>query len=272
MIINYSKSSFVKKYIQKLNIKRKLSSLLKKNPPSINYFAEMLKTLTEYFNAFANTGFGCLECSPARPDLPGAPGICTFQGFAGTQGALGTRPGVQHPAGWRNRGSSRSCCCLLSVQCKHQMWSGAKKQKRDLPLGCWGGGGRDPKPPWRLLHPPGCRKAQRPLPGSTGAPRAVPAPAPAARVPHSPSLGPRRSLCLCRAAPAWCGASAPLTWHRSAALEPPVLKATGKPHSPAPKAPLPQGHRTVPLALLPKEQLENVQSKPVTEQCQQSHC
>lgn len=30
MIINYSKSSFVKKYIQKLNIKRKLSSLLKK--------------------------------------------------------------------------------------------------------------------------------------------------------------------------------------------------------------------------------------------------
>lgn len=31
MIINYSKSSFVKKYIQKLNIKRKLSSLLKKN-------------------------------------------------------------------------------------------------------------------------------------------------------------------------------------------------------------------------------------------------
>lgn len=58
----------------------------------------MLKTLTKYFNTFANTGFGCLECSPAQPDLPGAPGICTFQGFAGTRGAPGTRPGVQRAA------------------------------------------------------------------------------------------------------------------------------------------------------------------------------
>lgn len=51
MIINYSKSSFVKKYIQKLNIKRKLSSLLekKKTTPFINYLVEMLKTLTRVF-------------------------------------------------------------------------------------------------------------------------------------------------------------------------------------------------------------------------------
>lgn len=113
----------------------------------------MLKTLTKYFNTFANTGFGCLECSPARPDLPGAPGICTFQGFAGTRGALGTRPGVQHAAGWRNRGSSRSCCCLLSVQCKHQMWSGAKKQEQDLP---WGAGvevAETPDPPGGYCTP-----------------------------------------------------------------------------------------------------------------------
>lgn len=38
----------------------------------------MLKTLTEYFNTFANTGFGCLECSPEellQPDLPGLQGF-----------------------------------------------------------------------------------------------------------------------------------------------------------------------------------------------------
>lgn len=58
--MNYSKSSFVKKYIQKLNIKKKLSSLLEKKA-FINYFAEMLETLMKHFYTFPSTGFGCLK-------------------------------------------------------------------------------------------------------------------------------------------------------------------------------------------------------------------
>lgn len=59
----------------------------------------MLKTLTEYFNTFANTGFGCLECSPE--ELPGHGRTCrgsrglNLAGNGRSSGALGT--GVQHP-------------------------------------------------------------------------------------------------------------------------------------------------------------------------------
>lgn len=64
---HYSKSSFVKKYIQKLNIKSKFIIEKKTNKPQsfLNYVAEMLKTLTKYFNTFASTGFGCLKQSSA---------------------------------------------------------------------------------------------------------------------------------------------------------------------------------------------------------------
>lgn len=130
----------MKKYIQKLNIKRKLSSLLKKKnnkTPSINNFAEMLKTLTEYFNTLLVLALGAWNaalrsCCRGMAGPAGAPGICTLQEL--------------------NRGS-RSCCCLVSVQSKYQKGSGAKKQKQDLP---WGAGtevAETPEPPLRLLHP-----------------------------------------------------------------------------------------------------------------------
>lgn len=59
--MNYSKSSFVKKYIQKLNIKKKVKFIIGKKKAFINYFAEMLETLMKHFYTFPSTGFGCLK-------------------------------------------------------------------------------------------------------------------------------------------------------------------------------------------------------------------
>lgn len=143
----------------------------------------MLKTLTEYFNTLANTGFGCLECSPEEL-LPGhgrtcrglqgfvPSGICAFRDLqelrelweqARTRGSASLLCSVNTRRGVEPNGSSRSCPGL-------QGWRWQRAQS-----------------PWRSLHPP--------LPAS----RAVPSPAPARRVPqpHCPgtALLPWSLLC-----------------------------------------------------------------------------
>lgn len=152
---------------------------------------------------------------------------------------------VQHPVGWRNRGSSRFSAALF-LYCVNTKCGVEWKSRTGSALGWrW----QSPWAPREWLHPLACRKPQQLCLAAQGPPRLLPG-APTAL----PSL----------------------SWHSSAALKPPMHRAIGKPHSPAPKAPLAQGEQVLPLPLfqgvldLPKEQLENAQSKPVQEQCQQS--
>lgn len=209
----------------------------------------MLKTLTGYLNTFANTGFGCLECSPE--ELPGHGRTCRGSRALNPAGSSGNRA-------WSSAPSAAGTGALLdpaaasfcTAPTPNGQWS--RKAAAGAVLGVW----QRPQNPLGGFCTPGLQGATAAFAWQHRGPRGCAHPSPA-RSPQCPSLSPGRSFCLCPL----------LSWHSSAALGPPVPTAPGKLHPAAPKAPLPPGDwavlRSQNVLDLPKEQLGNAQSKPV---------
>lgn len=114
MIINYSKSSFVKKYIQKLNIKRKLSSLLEKKKNTFHklFGRNAQDTDKSILTPLLILALGAWNAA-LRSCMAGPAGGSRDLYLPGNCRSSGNTVCVQHPVGWRNRGSSRFSAALF---------------------------------------------------------------------------------------------------------------------------------------------------------------